>query len=93
MQAGVGDHNGFRAGDSGAFSVQGQSTGCAHVMNLVTREARGRERVCRLNPATLRDAQDWLEFHTRFWTERLDALGALVETGGDDADEDEDEQR
>ena len=27
--------------------------------------------MCRLNPAALRDAQNWLEFHTRFWTERL----------------------
>ena len=47
---------------------------------LVTREARGRERVCRLNPAALRAAQDWLEVQTRFWAERLDELGALVET-------------
>ncbi len=54
---------------------------------LVTREARGRERVCGLNPAALRDAQDWLEFHTRFWTERLNALGALVETGTDEEGE------
>ena len=43
--------------------------------------------MCRPNPAALRDAQDWLELRTRFWTERLDALGALVETGADDEDE------
>ena len=48
---------------------------------LVTREARGRERVCRINPAALGDARSWLEFHERFWTERLDALDALVGTG------------
>ena len=47
---------------------------------LVTREARGRERVCRINPATLEDARDWLAFHERFWTGRLDALDALVGT-------------
>ncbi len=48
---------------------------------LVTREARGRERVCRLNPAALADAGAWLEFHERFWTDRLRALEALVGNG------------
>ena len=53
---------------------------------LVTREARGRERVCRINPAALEDARDWLRFHERFWTERLDALEAQVgiKNGGSD---------
>ena len=64
-----------------------QHLGVLERAGLVTREARGRERVCRLNPAALRDAQDWLEFHTRFWPERLDALGALVETGADEEGE------
>ena len=50
---------------------------------LVTREARGRERVCRLNPAALEDVRAWLEFHQRFWTDRLDALNALVGSGSD----------
>lgn len=77
-----------------SFAGVSKHLGVLERANLVTREARGRERVCRLNPAALRDAQDWLEFHTRFWTERLDALGALVETGtGDAGDADEDEQR
>ena len=43
---------------------------------LVTREARGRERVCRINGTTLANARDWLEFHERFWTGRMDALEA-----------------
>ena len=54
--------------------------------DLVTREARGRERVCRINPAALDDARAWLEFHERFWTERLDALEALVGTGSQKPD-------
>ncbi len=54
---------------------------------LVTREARGRERVCRINPAALADARAWLEFHERFWTDRLEALEALVGTTPDSADE------
>ena len=48
---------------------------------LVAREARGRERVCRINPAALEDARAWLQFHERFWTDRLGALDALVGTG------------
>jgi len=47
---------------------------------LVTRAARGRERVCRMNPAALGDARAWLEFHGRFWSECLDALDELVRT-------------
>ena len=47
---------------------------------LVTREARGRERVCRMNPAALEDARAWLEFHERFWSERLDALDDVIRT-------------
>ena len=70
-----------------SFAGVSKHLGVLERAGLVTREARGRERVCRLNPATLRDAQDWLEFHTRFWTERLDALDALVETGTDEEGE------
>lgn len=47
---------------------------------LVTRETRGRERVCRINPAALENAWDWLRFHERFWTDRLDALEAQIGT-------------
>ena len=54
---------------------------------LVTRESRGRERLCRINPAALDDARAWLEFHQRFWTGRLDALEALVATTTGDSGE------
>ena len=39
--------------------------------------ARGREaqwRPCRIEPAALKDVDDWLEFYRRFWTESLDRL-------------------
>ena len=70
-----------------SFAGVSKHLGVLERAGFVTREARGRERVCRLNPAALRDAQDWLEFHTRLWAERLDALGALVETGTDEEGE------
>ena len=63
-----------------SFAAVSKHLGVLERAGLVAREARGRERVCRLNPAALKDAWTWLEFHERFWTERLDALNALVGT-------------
>ena len=62
------------------FAAVSKHLGVLERAGLVTREARGRERVCRLNPGALEDARSWLEFHDRFWTERLDALDTLVRT-------------
>ena len=45
---------------------------------LVEREARGRERVCRLRPHGLRRANAWLEQYRQFWEERLDALEVYI---------------
>lgn len=41
---------------------------------LVVRERRGREIVCRLNGAALQDAQRWLNAYTVFWEAQLDSL-------------------
>ena len=70
-----------------SFAAVSKHLGVLERAGLVTREARGRERVCRINPAALDDARSWLEFHQRFWTERLEALAALVEAGPDSPDE------
>lgn len=64
------------------FAAVSKHLGVLERAGLVTREARGRERVCRLNPVALEDARSWLEFHRRFWTDRLDALDALVGSSG-----------
>jgi len=43
--------------------------------------ARGREaqtRPCRLEPAPLREAVDWLERYRRLWEDRLDGLGIYL---------------
>jgi DNA-binding transcriptional ArsR family regulator len=47
---------------------------------MVRRTIDGRRHVCRLDPAPLASASDWLRFHERFWSERLDDLQALLET-------------
>lgn len=46
---------------------------------LVRRTIRGRTHSCRLDPAPLRSADEWLRFYERFWTNRLDTLEALLE--------------
>jgi len=48
---------------------------------LVHRTVDGRRHVCRLEPGPLASAYAWLRFYERFWTERLDALGDLFQTG------------
>lgn len=46
---------------------------------LLMREKTGRTVHCRLNPAPMREAMDWLEETQRFWEQRLDALAEFVE--------------
>jgi DNA-binding transcriptional ArsR family regulator len=41
---------------------------------LVHRTVEGRTHRCRLAPAPLEGALDWLRFYERFWTDSLDAL-------------------
>jgi DNA-binding transcriptional ArsR family regulator len=41
---------------------------------LLQRTIRGRTHICRLAPAPLAAAHDWLRFYEQFWNERLDAL-------------------
>lgn len=45
---------------------------------LVARRREGRQILCRLQAAPLREADDWLRQWERFWTVRLDALEALL---------------
>lgn len=45
---------------------------------LVTRRKRGRERVCRIEPAALQHSADWIDACRRLWTTRLDALESLM---------------
>ncbi|HEX4225272.1 MAG TPA: metalloregulator ArsR/SmtB family transcription factor [Pseudonocardiaceae bacterium] len=44
---------------------------------LVRRTVQGRNHVCRLDPKPLADADEWLRFYRRYWTESLDALEQL----------------
>jgi DNA-binding transcriptional ArsR family regulator len=46
---------------------------------LVRRTVDGRRHLCRLDPAPLAGAAEWLRFYERFWSERLDDLQELLE--------------
>jgi DNA-binding transcriptional ArsR family regulator len=48
---------------------------------LVRRTIAGRRHICRLEPGPLASASAWLRFYERYWTERLDALDALMRDG------------
>ena len=41
---------------------------------LVRRTVHGRQHLCRLDANRLADADEWLRYYERFWTDRLDAL-------------------
>ena len=43
---------------------------------LVTREKRGRTVWCRLNPAPLKNASDWVDRYRIFWDRQLDSLAS-----------------
>lgn len=52
---------------------------------VITREKRGRERVCSLQPHALFALRDWVATYAKFWDERLDALDAAIrEEKGDE---------
>jgi DNA-binding transcriptional ArsR family regulator len=54
-----------------------------HVMRLeragmLRREIKGRQHYCWVEPAPLREANQWLEHYRQFWEQRLDSLEAYV---------------
>ncbi|WP_420433482.1 metalloregulator ArsR/SmtB family transcription factor [Hyphobacterium sp.] len=51
--------------------------------NLIRVEARGRERMNRLNAAPLKDVAAWLSVFDRFWDDRLDKLKSTLEQDDD----------
>lgn len=45
---------------------------------LVCRRVQGRSHICRIEPAPLAAAEEWLRYYERFWTKRLEALDSLL---------------
>jgi DNA-binding transcriptional ArsR family regulator len=48
---------------------------------LVTSRTEGKKRLYALEPAPLRELDDWLEPYRRFWAQRLDALDTEIARG------------
>ncbi len=46
---------------------------------LISVEAKGRERLNRLRPHGLKAATDWLSYFDRFWDDKLAALGQVID--------------
>lgn len=46
---------------------------------LITVEARGRERINRLDPAGFAPVLSWLDYFNEFWDDRLTALKTAIE--------------
>ncbi len=47
---------------------------------LLRRTVSGRTHTCRLDPAPLAVARQWLEYYEGFWSDRLDALEQALES-------------
>lgn len=47
---------------------------------LISRSREAQYRPCRLEPATLKSVDAWLEEYRRFWDESLDRLGDYLKT-------------
>lgn len=41
---------------------------------LLSRKIEGREHHCRLEQKRMKEAQEWIEAHRKFWNDKLDAL-------------------
>ena len=48
---------------------------------LVRTQKEGRVRTCRIDPAALRTAEDWIAERRTSWESRLDRLGTLLDQG------------
>lgn len=46
--------------------------------DLILREKRAQQRVCRLKPEGLKTAAEWIEQNRRMWEERFDRLEAYL---------------
>jgi DNA-binding transcriptional ArsR family regulator len=53
--------------------------GILELADLVVTEKVGRARECRLGPAGLDEATEWIEGYQRAWETRLDRFGRYVE--------------
>ncbi|KKM91355.1 hypothetical protein LCGC14_1229370 [marine sediment metagenome] len=49
--------------------------------SLLTRKVDGRKHFCTFSADRLDEAKNWMDFYKKYWSERLDALEALLQHG------------
>lgn len=47
---------------------------------LIVRKNVGRQRICKISPAAMDSAAEWIDYHRRFWTDQLDGLDAYLKS-------------
>ncbi|MFT6606877.1 MAG: DNA-binding transcriptional ArsR family regulator [Halocynthiibacter sp.] len=57
-----------------------QHLGVLENAGLIVSKREGRSRVCSLNPAALREAEDWMAAYRQQWESRMDRFEAHLET-------------
>ena len=67
-------------------SIADDFTGATDLAGLLARRKEGRQQHCSLNPEPLRDAAEWIAFHTQFSEEKLDSLASFVEEKPDEGE-------
>lgn len=63
-----------------SFAAVQKHVSVLEAADLVARTPRGRERIIRGNPETIRQAQDLLRHFEHIWRGRIDRLDALLNT-------------
>jgi DNA-binding transcriptional ArsR family regulator len=46
--------------------------------DLIDRVVQGRQHTCALSTSALKTAEDWINFHRKFWESRFDSLEKLL---------------
>ena len=61
-----------------SFAAASKHVRVLEAAGLVRRRIEGRAHICRIEPAPLRNADEWLRFYEGFWDHRLDDLEAAL---------------
>jgi DNA-binding transcriptional ArsR family regulator len=61
-----------------SFAAASKHVRVLEAAGLVRRRVEGRSHICRIEPAPLAAADEWLRFYEHFWTAQLDTLEALL---------------
>lgn len=61
-----------------SFAAASKHVRVLEAAGLVRRKIEGRSHICRIEPAPLAAASEWLRFYERFWTDQFDALDAML---------------